>query len=459
MSKINKLKRYATTLLVMSSVLFSIQAQNPIIQTVYTADPAPMIHNDTLFVFVGRDQEEAPRNSYLMREYRLYSTTDMVNWTDHGAVLRTSEVKWSVNDASAAQCVERNGKFYFYISTQNNTPGSGGVSVGVMVADNIYGPYKDVLEKALITNQMTTFAKHSWDDLDPTVFIDTNGQAYLYWGNGACYWVKLNEDMISLDGPITALNARDASMFGPGFTEAPWVYKRNKLYYMIYASGFPESIHYSTASKPEGPWAHRGVVMPLERGSNTNHPGIIDYKGRSYFFYHNDALPGGHSYCRSVCVEPFEYNADGTIPPMTMGKGVVNAAGTLNPYIRNEAETMAFSEGVKVEGDKTQGLYITSIHDGDYIKIRSVDFGSQGASSFSACTSSRYFGGNIELHLDSPEGELIGTIRTPYTGEWDNWVVNSTGISGATGVHDLYLVFKGRTPHELFRFDYWTFTK
>lgn len=455
----NKFKRLVSLLFMGGFLCFSLIAQNPIVQTMYTADPAPMIHNDSLFVFVGHDQENAPKNSYLMREYRVYSTIDMVNWTDHGPVLRTSEISWSVGDASAAQCIERNGKFYFYISTQNNTRGNGGVSVGVLVADNIYGPYKDVLGKALITNQMTIFAPHSWDDLDPTVFVDGDGQAYLYWGNGACYWVKLNEDMVSIDGPITHLNARDQARFGPGFTEAPWVYRRNGLYYMIYASGFPESIQYATATNPEGPWSYQGVVMPLEGRSNTNHPGMIDYKGHSYFFYHNDALPGGHSYCRSVCVEQFNYGADGSIPKMTMSDGVTKGLSTLKPYTRTEAETMAFSKGVVTEGDKSSGLYVTSIHDGDYIKVRDVDFGSTGASMFTARTSSRYFGGNIELRLDSLEGEVIGTLHTSYTGEWNNWKLESAMVSDATGIHDLYLVFKGRTPHELFNLDYWMFSK
>jgi len=441
-------------------VRFSAQAQNPIIQTMYTADPAPMIHNDTLFVFVGRDQENAPLNSYLMREYRLYSTTDMVNWTDHGAVLRTSEVGWSVGDASAAQCIERNGKFYFYISTQNNTPDNGGVSVGVMVADNIYGPYRDVLGKALVTNQMTTWARHSWDDLDPTVFIDDDGQAYLYWGNGACYWAKLKEDMISLDGDITALDIRDQSAFCSRFTEAPWVYKKNKLYYMIYACGFPESIHYSTATNAKGPWTYRGEIMAVEGGSNTNHPGIIHYRGNSYFFYHNDGLPGGHSYQRSVAVEQFVYNADGTIPRMTMTQqGILKGVGVLNPYRRTEAETIAWSEGITSRGDKKNGIYITSIHNGDYIKVRDVDFGAKGPSEFMARTSSRYFGGTIELRIDSIEGEVIGELRVPYTGEWDNWVERSASVSNVTGKHDLYLIFKGREPHELFNFDYWMFTE
>ena len=120
-----------------------------------------------------------------MREYRLYTTTDMVNWTDHGAVLRTSAFDWSAGDASAAQCIERNGKFYWYISSQNKfKPGS---SIGVAVGDTPTVLFKDALGRALVTNDMTTYAKHSWDDLDPSVFVDKDGQAWLYWGNGVCY--------------------------------------------------------------------------------------------------------------------------------------------------------------------------------------------------------------------------------------------------------------------------------
>ena len=334
---------------------------------------------------------------------------------------------------------------------------SPGVSVGVATADSPYGPFKDTLGKALITNNMTTAASHSWDDLDPSVFVDDNGQGYLYWGNGACYWAKLNKDMVSIDGEIHALNVSDKSAFAVGFTEAPWIYKRNGLYYLIYASGFPESIHYSTANSPEGPWVYKGVVMPLEKGSNTNHPGMIDYKGNSYFFYHNDALPGGHSYCRSVAVEQFEYNEDGTIPAMTMTEGIAKGVATLNPFVRTEAETIAWSEGVTSAEDPTTGVYITSIHHGDYIKVRDVDFGNTGAQKFTAMVASRYHGGTIELRLGGIDGQLIGKLNVPYTGEWDAWQLHSTSVEKTTGVHDLYFVFKGKEPHELFNFDYWKF--
>lgn len=433
-----------------------ILAQNPIIQTVYTADPAPMVLNDTLFLYVGCDEKKAPHNGYLMREYRLYTTTDMVNWTDHGAKLRTSQFDWSAGDASAAQCIERDGKFYWYISSQNRvSPGS---SIGVAIADSPYGPFHDPINKGLVTNNMTTQAKHSWDDLDPTVFIDDNNQAYLFWGNGIYYWAKLNKDMISLAGPITALDAKDTAFYGR-FTEAPWVYKRNGLYYLIYAAGLPESIHYSTAKSPEGPWQARGVVMPTEGKSGTNHPGIIDYKGNSYFFYHNAALPGGHDKRRSVCVEQFEYNPDGTIPQMKMTEGIVKSVGTLNPYKRTEAETIAWSEGLTVAHNDNVGMYITGIHDGDFIKVRDADFGDKGASMFTASIASRYHGGSIEIRIDNKEGELIGTLHAPYTGEWDNWLECITAVKPVKGVHDLYLVFKGGKPYELFNFDYWMFSE
>ncbi len=447
-------KVLAVVLLVITELAI---AQNPVVQTMFTADPAPLVYKDTLFLFAGRDEEDAPLKSYLMREYRLFSTTDMVNWTDRGAPLRTSQIKWSAGDASAAQCIERNGKFYWYFSTFNkNSPG---ISIGVAVADKLTGPYNDVLGKALVTNDMTTYASHSWDDLDPTVFVDDDGQAYLFWGNNACYWVKLNSDMISLNGAIHALEIKDKSAFVGRFTEAPWVYKRNGIYYMIYAAEFPEAIHYSVATNIEGPWKAAGVVMPLQRGSNTNHAGVVDYKGNSYFFYHNDALPGGHSYSRSVAIEPFKYNADGTIPQITMSDaGVMQGLGTLNPYKRVEAETIAFSQGVKAGEDKQRGVYITSIHNNDYIKLRNVDFDS-GPSKFSAAVSSRFNGGTIEIRIDSIAGRQIGILKVPYTGEWENWIIPGTPVEKINGVHDLYFVFKGPEPHTLFNFDYWQFEK
>ncbi|PXV95793.1 glycosyl hydrolase family 43 [Lachnotalea glycerini] len=301
----------------LSSLIFTMffsmvcYADNPVITDCYTADPATLVYNSVCYLYVGHDQNDAPDNAYRMKDWKCYSSTDMVNWKDEGIPLTTSTFQWSGGDANAAQCVYRNGKFYWYVSTHDKT--HPGVAIGVAVSDSPTGPFKDAIGHALVTNDMTTYASHSWDDLDPTVFIDDDGQAYMYWGNNACYWVKLNNDMISLNGSITAIPLT-IEAFGPDYEEAPWLYKRNGIYYLVYAACFPERIAYSTSTNPTGPWKYRGIIMPNIVTSNTIHPAIVDFNGSSYFVYHNGSLPNGGSYRRSVCIQKFSYNADGTIP-------------------------------------------------------------------------------------------------------------------------------------------------
>lgn len=430
---------------------------NPIIQTHFTADPAPMVYKDTLYLYTSHDEDNAPENRFLMKDYRLYTTTDMVNWTDRGTPLKTTDFVWSAGDANAAQCIERDGKFYWYVSIHSTT--DQGVAVGVAVADNPLGPFVDPLGKPIITNSQTKFAKHSWDDLDPTAFVDDDGQAYMFWGNNALYWVKLNDDMISYSGEINALDIFDKSAFGPDFEEGPWVYKRNGLYYMHYPSGSPESLHYTTAKNIEGPWTYGGLVMPHDGGkSGTNHPGVIDYKGNSYFFYHNADLPGCHDKRRAICVEQFTYNADGSISQIEDTKtGILKPVGSLNPFKKVQAETIAFSEGLKTKENKEVGVYVSSIHHGDYIKVRNVNFGNKKAKSFSANVASAGDNGSIEIRLGSHDGTLVGTLPVASTGSLDQWKIQTANVEGVKGAHDVFFVFKGNSADELFNFDHWVF--
>jgi arabinoxylan arabinofuranohydrolase len=433
-------------------------ADNPIIQSCFTADPAPLVYNNTAYVYVGHDSANAPNDGYLMRAWKCYSSKDMVNWTDHGVVLPTSAISWSTGEADASQAIYRNGIFYYYIST----PASGGVAIGVAVSKSPVGPFKDTLGKPLITaSQMTGCnATHSWRGLDPTVFIDDNGQAYLYWGNNVCYWVRLNSDLISTSGSITCLAQTESAAFGPDFEEAPWLYKRNNLYYLIYASEFPECIRYAANSSPTGPWTYKSQIMTKQPNgvSNTIHPGVCDFGGKSYFFYHNAGLSGGGSYRRSVCVEQFSYNADGTIPSITETKaGVAAGVENVNPYDTIQAETICWESGVKTEKCTEGGIDVDSIHNGDYIKVKGVDFGT-GADSFSARVASAANGGAIELRLDSQTGSLVGTCAVSGTGGWQTWVTKTCAVSGASGVHDLYLKFTG-SGGALFNFNWWKYTQ
>jgi hypothetical protein len=433
----------------------NLKAKNPVVQTVFTADPAPMVYNDTLYLYTSHDEDNS--TWFVMHDWRCFSTTDMVNWTDHGSPLSFREFEWSRGDAWAGQCIERKGKFYYYIPTNKK---DGGMAVGVGVSDSPIGPFKDALGHPLVETDT--------GDIDPTVYIDDDGQAYLYWGNPFLWYVKLNEDMISYDKEVGIVQIPlTEESFGKRegdpkrdtlYEEGPWLYKRNGLYYMVFAaSGIPENIAYSTSNSPTGPWTYRGVIMPTQGGSFTNHPGVMDYKGKSYFFYHNAALPGGGGFNRSVCIEEFEYNADGTFPTINMTKEGVNPVGTLNPYVRNEAETISWEYGIKTEPCKQGGMNVCNIDDGDYIRVCHVDFGDYGAKAFMASVSSEAKGGEIELRLDSPDGKVIGVLSVPCTGDWDKWKEATTNVTMVTGVHDLYFMFKGEARGDLFKIDFWRF--
>src|SRR6187402_3389354 len=160
------------------------KAQNPIVQTNYTADPAPMVYNGKVFLYTSHDEDES--TWFTMDDWKLYTTDDMVNWTDHGAILSYKDFGWAKMNAWAIQCIERNGKFYLYAPITDREGKNG---IGVAVSDSPYGPFIDPLGKPLIQNSNA--------DIDPTVFVDDDGQGYLYWGNPVCHYVKLNEDMIS----------------------------------------------------------------------------------------------------------------------------------------------------------------------------------------------------------------------------------------------------------------------
>ena len=285
-------------------------AGNPIIRNKYTADPAALVHNGTVYLYAGHDEAPAPEQRYVMHEWLCYSSTDMVTWTEHPSPLNVKAFAWAKDDAWASQVIARNGKFYWYAAVEHGTvPGK---AIGVAVSDSPTGPFKDARGTALVTNDMTTAAKIFWDDIDPTVIIDKTGQAYLFWGNSACYYAKLKPNMTELDGPIQTISL-------PAFTEAPWVHQHNGWYYLSYATGFPEKIAYAMSRSPEGPWVYKGILNELAGNSNTNHQAIIDFKGKSYFVYHNGGVnTDGGSFRRSVCVDNLFYNKDGTMKRVVM---------------------------------------------------------------------------------------------------------------------------------------------
>jgi hypothetical protein len=427
------------------------RADNPIIQTIYTADPAPFLYDDRVFLFTGHDEDGS--TGFDMRDWRLFSTSDMVNWQHHGSPMSLATFSWADANAWAGQVIERNGKFYWYVPIRRR---GGGMAIGIGVSDSIYGPYTDAIGKPLVENA----------EIDPTVFIDDDGQAYLYWGNPNLWYVRLNEDMISYSGGLNQVELTVAS-FGPrtgestrptAYEEGPWLFKRDNTYYMLFAANCcSEDLRYSTGPSATGPWTYQGMLMPTEGRSFTNHPGYIEYKGVPYFFYHNGALDGGSGYTRSVAVESFEFNSDGTIPEMRMTTQGPAQAGTLDPYLLQEAEIIAWSSGVETEVCSEGGINVANINNGDYIKVKGVNFGTAGASSFQARVASATSGGQIELRLDSETGTLIGTCTVSGTGGWQSWTTASCPVSGATGTHDLFFRYTGGGTDFLFNVNWWQF--
>ena len=422
-------------------------AENPLIQTYYSPDPAPVVFGDTLCTYSGNDEGGS---FFTMHGWRVSCTTDMVNWTDMNTlILEAGDFNGSAkkNGDWASQCIRRNGKYYYYVTVESTR---GGRAVNVAVSDKKEGPFKDALNGKHL-------AGPNWDYIDPTVFVDDDGQAWLYWGNPKLYYCPLKENMIECASEI---KVSDMSGFNGKYTEGPWIHKRGNKYYMIYAAGgIPESIDYSWSDSPTGPWTYKGVIMPSsEPGSAfTVHSGIVDFKGRSFFFYHNQKNVKGGGYSRSTAIEEFTWNADGTIPTIrATNNGVVKPIKNLDPFVRVEAETKAWVGGMTVNtsggytiiehvGAEYGNVFLTKMNSGFYTKVRSVDMG-DGADRIIVCT--RGNGGKLELHAGSENGALLASMDIPASSAWEE---HTFDVTDAAGVDDLFFVVKQGG----FDFDYW----
>lgn len=444
--------------LILTANIVSLFAQNPIIQTTYTADPAPMVYNDRLYVYTTHDEDKS--TWFNMNNWRAYSTNDMVNWTDHGKILSYTNFEWAKGDAWAAQCVEKNGKFYLYVPVISKLNNRG--AIGVAVGDSPLGPFHDPLGKPLVQSE--------WGDIDPTIFIDDDGKTHMYWGNPKLKYVELNEDMISYSGQIVEVPMTEEA-FGKRldnperptkYEEGPWLYKRNNLYYLFWPGGpLPEFIGYSTSKSPKGPWKYGGIIMPAEGGSFTNHPGVIDFRGKTYFFYHNAGLPGGTGFTRSVCVQELIFNKDGSIPQMKMNDGIKEAIAKLNPYELTQAETIAWSKDVKSYHNDKVGVFVKAKKSGAFTAVKNLDFGDEGASSFFARVGTTHNSGvEMQIRTGSEDGQVVGSIKIPLTGGDDRWAAVEISLEKKLkGIHDLYFVFLGKAPEDIMFFDCWKFGK
>ena len=320
---------------------------NPVTRHVFIGDPSPVVVGDTVWLIGGLDQGGA---DYHIPEYVAYYSKDLINWTYHGTVMKMTDVSWMTNNSAwAAQMIPYNGKYYLYTCGWGIGTYSGTTHIGVAVADSPGGPYVDI-GRPLVRSNTTTDHTSDFNDIDPTVWVETIGgveSRYLAWGNGKFYICELNEDMISVkdrngDGQITLGTAADSDIRemtagnlsgitgGSTFTEAPWFYKRNGIYYTFFAGGWREDLSYARAQNIFGPWRFSSQLIAPSSTSNTHHMGVIDFNGKTYMFYHNGALPGGSGYRRSANIVELKFDERGFVYPMhELSIGLSGKASTL----------------------------------------------------------------------------------------------------------------------------------
>ncbi len=299
----------------------------------YGGDPAALVDGDTVYLYTGHDVSQ--NDAYVIPEWQCYSTTDMKDWTYEGIILSCSDITWADNNSAWAGQVakhyseaDRKEMYYFYYCSWDSQS-QGRQSIGVAVSDSPTGPFTDI-GHALVPGTLTTGESSAWNDIDPTVWIETDESGeehrYLAWGNSKYFICELNADMISVrdldgDGEIT-FGTDVLEKVSPGnFTEAPWLYRRQDEngnyvgdYYIFYAAGWREEMAYATTDDLiNGRWVYGDIIMEPTATSNTNHMAVIDFQGKTYFIYHNGSLDGGSGYRRVACVEELIFEDDGTI--------------------------------------------------------------------------------------------------------------------------------------------------
>jgi len=467
---------------------------NPLITQKFGADPYVMVYNGRVYVYMSSDAYMYDSNGKVIdnnysniKTITCVSSDDMVNWTDHGEIPvagSNGAAKWASNSwAPSVTHKVINGKEKFFLYFANNAG-----SIGVLTADTPIGPWTDPLGKPMITNSTPGVNGVVWL-FDPAALVDDNGTGYLYFGGGipggnsptqnqianpkTSRVIKLNNDMIHTEGSAAVIDA-------PFIFEDSGIHKYNGKYYYSYCANFAGThpagspaagtIAYMTSSSPMGPFTYAGTFLknPWEFfgvGGN-NHHAVFQFKNQWYVTYHAQTLGkalGVTKGYRSPHINKLEYNGNGTIKDVQADMQGVSQVANLNPYIRTEAETIGWNGGISTEKSKASGsmvssinLDVTSINNGDWLAVSKADFG-KGAKSFKANIASTV-GGNIEIHLDNINGEIIGTLNVSSTGGEQQWKEMKCNVKNVSGVHNIFFKFTGNGNKNLFNIDYWQFS-
>ncbi len=442
-------------LLVSALVANTITAQNPIVRDQFSADPTARVFNGKVYVFPSHDiptppdQKQLRKDWFCMADYHVFSSENFTEWTDHGMIVSQNKVPW-VDSTSysmwAPDCIERNGKYYFYFPANKNTAGPNGrkgFGIGVAVADKPEGPYIPQAEPIKGVN-----------GIDPNVLIDKDGQAYLYWSMGNLFVAKLKENMLEIDSEALAI----PNLPDKGLKEGPFVFERNGKYYLTFphVENKIERLEYAMGDNPMGPFKMTGVIMD-ESPMNcwTNHHSFIKLKDQWYLFYHQNAYSPKFDKNRSICVDSMFFNADGTIQkvvPTHRGVGLTNAT----QKIEIDRYSQRSESGASIEFiDSTSTFkgWKTSLNSPTaWVCYNAVDFGDKKLKKIEIQAKSET-GGTLQIRLDKLDGPLLSEVKIAKGSEWAT-AVSKVG-NYMKGTHNLYVLTKesGSIEVDWVRFD------
>lgn len=403
-----------------------IQAQNPIITGQFTADPTARVFEGKLYLYPSHDIPspiERLKEWFCMADYHVFSSENLVDWTDHGMILSQENVPWVDSESYsmwAPDCVYKDGKYYFYFPA--SPKGKKGFNVGVAIADKPYGPFKPLPEPI-----------KGVGGIDPCVLLDTDGQAYLYWSGRGLNVAKLKDNMTELASePVLVADVED------GFKEGPFAFKHNGKYYLTYpwVKDKTECLAYAMSDNPMGPFEYKGIIMEQSpTGCWTNHHSLVEYKGQWYLFYHHNDYSPEFDKNRSVRADSLTFNPDGTIQlvtPTLRGVGITDAGKA----IQLDRYSAISQEGASIDyinqANKFDGWKVLFNHKDAWVSYNRVDFGNQEWQKVDARVLSSA-GGTLGVYANE---KMIAEIEVPAS--VSEWKTLSVPVEVAqAGIQDL----------------------
>jgi len=417
------------------------RSQNPIIRDQFSADPTARVFNGKIYLFPSHDipaPDSFPRKDWFcMADYHVFSSSDLTNWIDHGVIVSQEKVNW-VNPASfsmwAPDCVERNGKYYFYFPAGAKT--SRGFGLGVAIADKPEGPY---------IPQPEPIGKAR--GIDPCVLIDKDGQAYIYYSMGRIFAAKLKDNMVELASEPQVIGDLPVK----GLVEGPFFFERNGKYYMTYphVENVTERLEYAIGDNPLGPFKVTGVIMDETPGTWTNHHSLVQFNGQWYLFYHNSAYSPKFDKNRSVCIDSLFFNEDGTIRkviPTKRGVGITSAQSKIEidrySAISPEDASVSYIDTLNT----FKGWKTVLGSQKAWISYNAVEFGKKKSKKVLVNAVSAA-GGVLEIRLNDTKGPVIARVNIPAGNEWNT--VSAAVKLKKPGTRNLYIMLVSNNPVEI----------